>query len=196
MVRKGIRLTFLIPKDQIEIIKPIGKGGYGQVYLGRWLGQDVAVKKYTKKQGFRNRHVGNFIEEVQVINKLLHPCIVLYMGSFWLNLGMCIFDNEYIMVTEFLSGGSLFDFLHKRGEKLDEQKIFYICKDVALGMSYLHGKGVLHCDLKSSNVLIDENWNVKLCDFGLSRLKDNKKNKKDNIRVGTPHWMAPEILKG
>lgn len=62
MIKKGIRLTFLIPKDQIEILKPIGKGGYGQVYLGRWLGQDVAVKKYMKKQGFRNRHVGNFIE--------------------------------------------------------------------------------------------------------------------------------------
>jgi serine/threonine-protein kinase TNNI3K len=81
MMKKGIKLTFLIPKDQIEIIKPIGKGGYGQVYLGRWLGQDVAVKKYMKKEGFRNRHVGHFIEEVQVINKLLHPCIVLYMGN-------------------------------------------------------------------------------------------------------------------
>ena len=69
-------------------------------------------------------------------------------------------------------------------------------KDVALGMSYLHGKNVLHCDLKSSNVLIDENWNVKLCDFGLSRINSTKKNKKKNIRVGTPHWMAPEILKG
>jgi serine/threonine protein kinase len=109
---------------------------------------------------------------------------------------MCIYDNEYIMVTEFLSGGSLFDYLHKRCQKLDEHKIFNILKDVALGMSYLHGKNVLHCDLKSSNVLIDENWNVKLCDFGLSRLKNNKKNKKGNIRVGTPHWMAPEILKG
>ena len=90
----------------------------------------------------------------------------------------------------------MFDYLHKLGEKLDEKKIFYILKDVALGMSYLHGKSVLHCDLKSSNVLIDENWNVKLCDFGLSRIKSNKKNKKDNLRVGTPHWMAPEILKG
>ena len=81
MDKLGIKLTFLIPKDQIEIIKPIGKGGYGQVFLGRWLGQDVAVKKYLKKQGFRNRHVGHFIEEVQVINKLLHPSIVLYMGN-------------------------------------------------------------------------------------------------------------------
>jgi serine/threonine protein kinase len=63
-------------------------------------------------------------------------------------------------------------------------------------MAYLHEKNVLHCDLKSSNLLIDENWNVKLCDFGLSRIatKDKKKNK--NIRVGTPHWMAPEILRG
>jgi serine/threonine protein kinase len=50
-------------------------------------------------------------------------------------------------------------------------------KDVALGMSYLHGKNVLHCDLKSSNVLIDESWNVKLCDFGLSRINSTKKKK-------------------
>ena len=110
---------------------------------------------------------------------------------------MCVYDNEYAMVTEFLSGGSLFDFLHKEGESLEEEKIFYICKDMALGMSYLHGKNVLHCDLKSSNVLIDEYWNVKICDFGLSRIRNTKKNKKNNnIRVGTPHWMAPEILKG
>jgi len=98
-----------------------------------------------------------------VINKLLHPSIVLYMG-------MCIDDNEYDMVTEFLSGGSLFDYLHKKNGKLSEEQILEIMMDVALGMSYLHGKNVLHCDLKSSNVLIDENWNVKLCDFGLSRI--------------------------
>lgn len=83
------------------------------MFLGRWLGQEVAVKKYLKKQGFRNRHIDHFIEEVQVINRLQHPCIVLYMG-------MCIYDNEYAMVTEFLSGGSLFDYLHKKRGKLTE----------------------------------------------------------------------------
>lgn len=62
-------------------------------------------------------------------------------------------------------------------------------------MTYLHGKRVLHCDLKSSNVLIDENWNVKLCDFGLSRINSSHK-KGSTRRVGTPHWMAPEILRG
>lgn len=58
-----------------------------------------------KKEGLRNRHIGHFIEEVQLISKLLHPSIVLYMG-------MCIEDNQYAMVTEFLSNGSLFDYLH------------------------------------------------------------------------------------
>lgn len=67
--------------------------------LGRWLGQEVAVKvgsvltqRYVKKQGLRNRHIGHFIEEVQLINRLLHPSIVLYMG-------MCIYDDQYAMIT-------------------------------------------------------------------------------------------------
>jgi len=60
-------------------------------------------------------------------------------------------------------------------------------------MNYLHGRKVLHCDLKSSNVLIDQNWNVKLCDFGLSRMKNSRKS---GQRIGTPHWMAPEIMRG
>lgn len=66
-------------------------------------------------------------------------------------------------------------------------------------MVYLHGRKVMHCDLKSSNVLIDENWNVKLCDFGLSRIKSTLNKKKSERKaeglVGTPQWMAPEIMK-
>jgi len=70
-----------------------------------------------------------------------------------------------------------------------------IAEDIALGMTYLHGRKVVHCDLKSSNILIDSNWGVKLCDFGLSRIV--YKHKRKNVqRVGTPHWMAPEILRG
>jgi len=66
------------------------------------------------------------------------------------------------------------------------------CYDVSLGMAYLHEKQVLHCDLKSSNLLIDENENIKLCDFGLSRIVSSKNKKKNQaLRVGTPHWMAP-----
>jgi len=79
---------------------------------------------------------------------------------------------------------------------MDDERMLYIVEDIALGMNYLHSRKVLHCDLKSSNVLIDSNWNVKLCDFGLSRIR-SKLDKTTLIgRVGTPHWMAPEILRG
>lgn len=74
------------------------------------------------------------------------------------------------MVTEFMDEGSLFDHIHKQKTYLDEERTILIVEDIALGMAYLHGRKVLHCDLKSSNVLIDSNWNVKLCDFGLSKI--------------------------
>ncbi|EGR32266.1 protein kinase family protein, putative [Ichthyophthirius multifiliis] len=78
-------------------------------------------------------------------------------------------------------------------------KIINIIEDIALGMRYLHGIKVLHCDLKSSNVLIDENRNVKLCDFGLSRIKSKLNQKKNKIQeaglIGTPQWMAPEVMR-
>ena len=80
------------------------------------------------------------------------------------------------MITEYLEGGSLFDLLHKEHIKLTEEKLVLLVEDIALGMSYLHGRGVLHCDLKSGNILIDSNWNIKLCDFGLSRINLNKSN--------------------
>lgn len=103
------------------------------------------------------------------------------------------------MVTEFMDEGSLFDHIHKHKTNLDDERAILIVEDIALGMAYLHGRKVLHCDLKSSNVLIDSNWNVKLCDFGLSKITSqlNKKNKKKggNLNsLGTPHWMAPEVL--
>jgi len=88
------------------------------------------------------------------------------------------------MINEYLGEGSLFDHLHKKFTPIDDERMFLIVEDIALGMAYLHGRKVLHCDLKSSNVLIDSNWNVKLCDFGLSMIKSKlKKNKKG--RIGT-----------
>ena len=106
----------------------------------------------------------------------------------------------------------MFDHLHIKHTKFTEEKMLNMIEDIALGMTYLHGRSVLHCYLKSSNILvitihknhllikyfqIDSNWDVKLCDFGLSRAKYKIKDKRKNtMRVGTPHWMAPEIMKG
>ena len=60
--KRGIKLTFLIKREELKIEKPIGKGGYGQVFLGKLFGQQVAVKRYLKKRGVRNKHIANFIE--------------------------------------------------------------------------------------------------------------------------------------
>jgi serine/threonine protein kinase len=91
-----------------------------------------------------------------------------------------------------MQGGSLFDYLHIKGYKPSEGKIINICKKIALGMTYLHGKKIIHCDLKSSNLLLDQYEKVKISDFGLSQIKrENSKKKCRSTRLGTPHWMAP-----
>lgn len=127
------------------------------------------------------------MKEVEIISDLKHPNIVLYMG-------MCITANKYTLITEYLENGSLFDQLHKKKKKFTPMEQIEIAFDIVKGMVYLHNmKKILHRDLKSSNVLIGEDWQVKLCDFGLSAQK--KKQKKKQNRIGTYQWMAPEVIR-
>ena len=90
-------------------------------------------------------------------------------------MGVCINKRRTYMITEFIDKNSLFDYLHKKKLTIPHQRIIEICEDIALGMCYLHDRKVLHCDLKSSNILVDSGWNLKLCDFGLSRRKRKRK---------------------
>lgn len=69
-------------------------------------------------------------------------------------MGICIEENRYLMITEYLEGGSLFDLLHKKKKTIEDDKIILLAEDIALGMNYLHGRKVLHCDLKTSNILV------------------------------------------
>ena len=90
----GIGSNFLIAYKELEMIKKIGEGGYGDVYLGKWLGQEVAIKQYGKNSRLRNtKKIADFIKEVEVISNLRHPNIVLYMG-------VCIDYSKYLMITE------------------------------------------------------------------------------------------------
>jgi serine/threonine protein kinase len=107
-------------------------------------------------------------------------------------MGICITANKYTLITEYLENGSLFDQLHKKKKKFTESEQMSIAYDIVKGMVYLHNmKKILHRDLKSSNVLIGEDWQVKLCDFGLSGQKKKKGSKMSVNRVGTYQWMAP-----
>ena len=100
------------------------------------------------------------------------------------------------MISEYLENGSLFDHLHKLGtEQLPEHWIFNILDSIINAMIYTHNKDIVHCDLKSSNILIDRNWNIWVGDFGLSK-KIITKDKMSSRWVGTPYWMAPELFRG
>jgi serine/threonine protein kinase len=162
--------NFIINYNELDFLEKIGEGGYGRVFHGKFSGIDVAIKEYGRKK-LDHKKAEDFVKEIEVISNLRHPNIVLCMG-------VCIYKGKYLMIIEYLEEGSLFDHLHKNNTKINEDTLYAIIEDIALGMTYLHGRKVLHCDLKSSNILIDSSWSVKLCDFGLSRTKAKKDNKK------------------
>ena len=184
---------FFIDYHELEIDTKadfIGRGGYGDVFKAKWMGTMVAVKKFGKRY-MSKKALKDFIKEIEMLNQLRHPNIVLYMG---VSLDLQS-QSFFYMVTEFVSKGSLFDLLHQRKLVLDDGRITAIAKQIAIALLYLHKRALFHCDLKSQNVLINEDWTVKLCDFGLSRYQV-KFDSENHGKIGTPHWMAPEILRG
>lgn len=123
------------------------------------------------------------------MRKLRHPNVLLFMGA-------CYSHERLAIVTEFLPRGSLFKILHKSNQQLDIRRRLRMALDVARGMNYLHRRNppIVHMDLKSSNLLVDKNWNVKVGDFGLSKLK-HATFLTAKSGGGTPQWMAPEVLR-
>nr|BBF89232.1 putative HA-tagged protein kinase domain of putative mitogen-activated protein kinase kinase kinase [Oryza barthii]BBF89238.1 putative HA-tagged protein kinase domain of putative mitogen-activated protein kinase kinase kinase [Oryza barthii] len=163
-------------------------GSCGTVYHALWYGSDVAVKVFSKYE-YSEDMILTFRQEVALMKKLRHPNVILFMGAVASLQRLCI-------VTEFLPRGSLFRLLQKNAGKLDPRRRVHMAIDIARGMNYLHNSSppIVHRDLKSSNLLVDKNWTVKVADFGLSRLKletflTTKTGK------GTPQWMAPEVLR-
>ncbi|CAM8921386.1 unnamed protein product [Rhodiola kirilowii] len=123
------------------------------------------------------------------MKRLRHPNVLLFMGAITSGQHLCI-------VTEYLPRGSIFNLLKKNASKLDWRRRVSIAMDIARGMNYLHHckPPIIHRDLKSSNLLVDRNWTVKVGDFGLSRLKLETYLKTKSGK-GTPQWMAPEVIR-
>ncbi|KAG6427491.1 hypothetical protein SASPL_111737 [Salvia splendens] len=179
-----------IPWSDLVVNEIIGAGSFGTVHRAEWNRCDVAVK-IIMEQDFHAERFKEFIREVAIMKRLRHPNIVLFMGAVTEPPNLSI-------VTEYLSRGSLYRLLHKPGarEVLDEKRRLSMACDVAKGMNYLHKRNppVVHRDLKSPNLLVDKKYTVKVCDFGLSRLKANTFLSSKSA-AGTPEWMAPEVLR-
>ncbi|XP_060176998.1 serine/threonine-protein kinase CTR1-like isoform X1 [Lycium barbarum] len=181
---------FNIPWNDLVLREKIGAGSFGTVHRADWNGSDVAVK-ILMEQDFHPERFKEFLREVAIMKRLRHPNIVLFMGA-------VIQRPNLSIVTEYLSRGSLFRLLHKPGarEMLDEKRRLCMAYDVANGMNYLHKRNppIVHRDLKSPNLLVDKKYTVKVCDFGLSRLKENT-FLSSKTAAGTPEWMAPEVIR-
>ncbi|KAI0524930.1 hypothetical protein KFK09_004320 [Dendrobium nobile] len=177
-----------IPWEDLVIGERIGLGSYGEVYRAEWNDIEVAVKKFLD-QDFYGDALDEFRSEVRIMRRLRHPNIVLFLGAVARPPNLSI-------VSEFLPRGSLYKILHRPNCQIDEQRRIKMALDVAKGMNCLHTSApiIVHRDLKSPNLLVDKNWTVKVCDFGLSRLKHSTFLSSKST-AGTPEWMAPEVLR-
>nr|ADE75969.1 unknown [Picea sitchensis] len=179
-----------IPWSDLVLKERIGAGSFGTVHHADWHGSDVAVKILIE-QDFHEERLKEFLREVAIMKRLRHPNVVLFMGAVLSRPNLSI-------VTEYLPRGSLYRLIHRPGtrEILDERRRLRMALDVAKGMNHLHrlNPPIVHRDLKSPNLLVDKTWTVKVCDFGLSRLKANTFLSSKSA-AGTPEWMAPEVLR-
>ncbi|XP_054796181.1 serine/threonine-protein kinase CTR1 isoform X2 [Prosopis cineraria] len=177
--------------DELRIKERVGAGSFGTVHRAEWHGSDVAVKVLTI-QDFEDDQLREFLREVAIMKRVRHPNVVLFMGAVTKRPNLSI-------VTEYLPRGSLYRLIHRpaSGELLDQRRRLRMALDVAKGINYLHclSPPIVHWDLKSPNLLVDKNWTVKVCDFGLSRFKANTFISSKSV-AGTPEWMAPEFLRG
>lgn len=176
--------------EELSVKERIGAGSFGTVHRADWHGSDVAVKVFIE-QDFLEERLDEFMREVAIMKRTRHPNVVLFMG-------VVTKRPNFSIITEYLPRGSLFRLLHRPGmrELLDERRRIRMALDVARGMNYLHrlNPPIVHRDLKSPNLLVDKTWTVKVCDFGLSRLK-MKTFLSSRSAAGTAEWMAPEVLR-
>ncbi|CZS94815.1 probable STE20-ser/thr protein kinase of the pheromone pathway [Rhynchosporium agropyri] len=171
------------PREIYKDLTKIGQGASGGVFTGYERGSDrlVAIKQMNLEQQPKKDLI---INEIIVMKESSHPNIVNFIDSF-------LITGELWVIMEFMEGGSLTDVV--TFNIMSEGQIAAVCRETLKGLQHLHSKGVIHRDIKSDNILLSMDGNIKLTDFGFCAQINEAHNKRTTM-VGTPYWMAPEVV--
>lgn len=194
--------TLRVKADEISLEEPLGAGSFGEVFRGRWRNTQVAVKKLRSE--LSEAAMRGFASEATLMQGLRHPNIVLFMA---------LSPSPPLIVLEYMSRGSLYHALHSQRVRLSWHARLRMLADAAAGMAYLHQHQppIVHLDLKSPNLLLDDSWRCKVSDFGQSKLRrptgDRARQggfgsdmylspKQRGGDLGSVLWSAPEAFQG
>ncbi|GAB1522805.1 Serine/threonine-protein kinase [Rhizoctonia solani] len=168
---------------QIDQNAPLGRGGFGTVFKGKWNGATVAVKRLVK-----DASAETLLREVELWQGLRHPHVVQFFGA------SPKYSPNAFIVSQYLANGNALMYL-KRNPRADRAKL---SRETAVGMEYLHSMGIIHGDLKAANVLITDTGSAALADFGLSEVKQDSSSRAhvtENVS-GSPRYLSPERWRG
>ncbi|WWC87194.1 uncharacterized protein L201_002080 [Kwoniella dendrophila CBS 6074] len=173
------------PAQLYSKIKKVGQGASGMVFVAKALvtGKKVAIKQMDLAQQPRKELIVN---EIIVMKESQHPNVVNFLDAFLVR------NSELWVVMEYMEGGALTDVIENN--KLAEDQISAICLETCRGLQHLHSRSIIHRDIKSDNLLMNAQGQVKITDFGFCAKLTEQKSKRATM-VGTPYWMAPEVVK-
>ncbi|GAB2232369.1 hypothetical protein Droror1_Dr00011401 [Drosera rotundifolia] len=171
-----------IDRRLLKIGEKIASGSCGDLYHGVYQGQEVAIK-ILRPEHLNAASEEEFAQEVAILREVEHENVVRFVGA-------CTKSPHFCIVTEYLSGGSLYNYLHKNSRKLKLSQYLNFAIDVCKGMEYLHQNNIIHRDLKTANLLMDSDQVIKVADFGVARFQMQEGIM--TAETGTYRWMAPE----
>jgi serine/threonine protein kinase len=169
-------------------MQKIGEGAAGEVYMA--IHNKAKQKVAIKKMEVNSENMKLLTTEISIMKTSHHENVVNYLDSYMVG------KKQLWVVMEFMQGGCLTDVLEAFDTvQMDEAQIAYLSRESLKALSYIHNLHRIHRDIKSDNVLLGADGSVKLADFGYAA-QLTKKQQKRNTVVGTPYWMAPELIRG
>ncbi|KAJ6589536.1 kinase-like domain-containing protein [Mycena capillaripes] len=189
---KAFPPTLFLELDSIDLNQQIGRGGFADIFLGRYKGQKIALKRlqvYQPKPNEILQFSKSLLQEVLTWVHLKHVYVLPFLG-----LDKKTFDGyPPCIITPFMRNGTMNDFVKNRNRTLPNKRVDHLLFETAQGLAYLHSQNIVHGDLRGGNVLIDDGEHAQLADFGLAIVTDAIFGTTSSTQAGSLRWMAPEL---